>query len=362
MEHAKEISSSMISRLSPIHDEDAFSRPDNTDDRIFYARERCVSHLDTLALETVEQLIGALIVEEAPSILDLMAGWDSHLPEKLQPSRVVGLGLNEEELKNNKALNEYVIHDLNRDPGLPFPDQTFHAVINTVSVDYMTRPIPVFEEVARILKPGGLFLVIFSNRMFPQKAVKVWREASEDERVILVEEFFRASEAFEKPGLFVSREKPRPKDDKYAHLGIPSDPIYAVYADRKGAAASRSARPTVVIDVVEMPERAELERRKRHVGKTLRCPYCDHALKKWAVPDNPFAQTWDNEFMYICFNDACPYFLRGWDRMYRDTNQGMSYRFLYNPHKDTCSLIPVPTPNALKEGIIESPRGDVPQA
>ncbi len=106
--------------------------------------------------------------------------------------------------------------------------------MNSVSVDYLVRPFEIFLEVGRVLKPGGLFLVIFSNRMFPQKAVKVWVESSEVERVELVKRFFLENGLFEPPKIFTSTGKPRPVDDKYAHLGIPSDPICAVYAERRG--------------------------------------------------------------------------------------------------------------------------------
>jgi hypothetical protein len=99
-------------------------------------------------------------------------------------------------------------------------------------------------------------------------------------------------------------------------------------------------------------DKGELEQKKACVKETLCCPHCNEKLKKWQVPDNPFCQTWDNDFMYICFNDECPYFVRGWDKMYRDTHQGMSYRFMYNPEKDCCMPMPVPSYNALKEGII----------
>jgi SAM-dependent methyltransferase len=342
-----------VSYLSPLFSNDAFSRLDESDDTIFYSTDRFVSHIDSQALETVEYLIGQLIVEEEPVILDLMAGWDSHIPETLNRSKVVGLGLNQNELKKNRALDEIVIHDLNKDPRLPFPDHHFHAVINTVSVDYMVTPVEVFREVARILKPGGLFLVIFSNRMFPQKAVKAWRQASEDERVILVDEFFRQAGMFEKTACFVSKGKPRPKDDKYAHLTSLSDPVYALYAEKKGARGTGRSRPTIDPFFGERLGPEALEKRKQEIKKTHKCPYCGEKLKKWAVPDNPFSQTWDNEFMYICFNDDCPYFVRGWDRMYRDTNQGMSYRLMYNPERDYCTPIPVPTAKALRECIVE---------
>ena len=349
----KNVAENTTSSTNPIWGTDAFSRLDESDDSEFYARDRFVSHLDSLALATVEKLIETLVVEENPAILDLMAGWDSHIPDHLRASEVVGLGLNENELRKNKVLSEVVIHDLNKDPRLPFPDNRFDVVINTVSVDYMTKPAQVFKEVARILKPGGLFLVIFSNRMFSEKAVKVWREAGEEERVLVVEDFFKAAGAFEKPIGFVSKGKPRPKNDKYAHLGIPSDPIYAVYADKKGGDPFRGERPELMVSYGEPLDQEIFERRKKTIKQTLRCPHCGEKMLKWAVPDNPFEVTWDNDFMYICFNDACPYYVRGWDFMYREGSRSCSYRLMYNHEKDCCMPIPVPTPKALRESIIE---------
>ena len=99
-------------------------------------------------------------MEENPVILDLMAGWDSHIPDSLKPERLVALGLNKRELEANKAVTEAVIHDLNENPALPFPDNTFDAVICSVSVDYITKPVEVFKEVQRILKPGGRYIFL----------------------------------------------------------------------------------------------------------------------------------------------------------------------------------------------------------
>jgi SAM-dependent methyltransferase len=331
---------------------EAFSRLDESDDDLFYSRDRFVSHLDSQALTTVEFLIGTLIVEDQPVVLDLMAGWDSHIPKSLHPNQVVGLGLNPNELKDNQALTQSVLHDLNQDPRLPFSQSFFDAVINTVSVDYMTQPGRVFEEVGRVLKPGGLFLVIFSNRMFPQKAVKIWRQSSESERIMLVEDFFKDSGAFEKPTVFISKGKPRPQEDKYAPLGIPSDPIYAVYAERRGGSSHRKPRPTLNLLKKENSDMKDLLEREKMVKETLQCPHCGEPMKKWAVPQGPFTE-WDNEFMYICFNDACPYLVRGWEVMEKQGNWGISYRCMYHPEKDVCMPVPVPSLGALRESIVE---------
>jgi len=332
-------------------DREDFSRLDEQDDEIFYRTDRFVSHLDKSALSTVEKIIGGLIVEDQPVVLDLMASWDSHVPEALHPKRLIGLGLNPNELAANKSLTGHVIHDLNKNPILPFAGDAFDAVINTVSVDYMTRPVEVFSEVARILKPGGLFLVIFSNRMFPRKAVKIWRESDEEERLLLVENYFRSADRFGTTAVLISKGKPRPQDDPYAHWGIPSDPIYAVYAEKTGANIPRKARPALHLDDPAGPD-GSLKELKMKIKDTLCCPYCGEKMKKWAVPDNPFVQTWDNDFMYICFNDVCPYYVRGWDVMQKAGNRGVSYRLMYHPGKDCCLPVPVPSPWALKESIV----------
>jgi len=332
--------------------EDSFSRLDESDDSIFYATDRFVQHIDSLALSTVERIIGELVVEESPVLLDLMAGWDSHIPSTIHPQKVVGLGLNRNELSRNEALSDWVYHDLNKNSSLPFPDNTFDAVLNVVSVDYMTRPVEIFREVGRILKPGGLFLVIFSNRMFEQKAVKIWRQAGEEERVLLVEEFFSRAGTFTEANVFISKGKPRPKDDKYAHLGIPSDPIYAVYAEKVGGNGVQRPRLTAIEPLEDGPEAEELQRRKASVKHSLKCPHCSEKLLKWALPQNPFTQ-WDVDFMYVCFNDECPYLVRGWEVMNQQGNRGLSYRFTYNSVRDQCMSIPVPNLHALKESIIE---------
>ena len=219
-----------------------FSRIDERPDPEFYARDRMVSHLDSRARQTVAELIGGLVTEPAPCILDLMASWDSHLPPGLQPGKMIGLGLNENELKANQALTDYLIHDLNAAPELPLADREFDAVLNVASVDYLIRPMEVFAEVGRVLKPGDLFLVIFSNRWFEPKVTEMWQFTPESRRPDLVRDWFRAADLFGPTEFFQSTGLPRPKDDKYAHLGIPSDPIYAVWAERLSEDGARPAR------------------------------------------------------------------------------------------------------------------------
>jgi hypothetical protein len=269
---------------------------------------------------------------------------------------VVGLGLNRDELDHNPALSERVIHDLNRHPELPFADGSFDVVLNTVSVDYLVRPVEVFREVGRVLKPGGLLLCVFSNRMFRSKAVKIWRDSGEAERVWLVEDYFRQADSlFEAPQVFTSQGKPRPADDRYAEQGIPSDPIFAVYAEKRGRPAGRPERPKVTSEFGVSIDPEELAARKAEVHRTLECPYCQEKLQKFDIAQSPFLE-WDNEFVYVCFNNGCPYYASGWDVMSRQGNWGFSYRLMYDPLRNRC--LPVPTANAFAQITnAVSPRG-----
>lgn len=331
---------------------DAFAREDNTLDAEFYRADRMVSHLDATALDTVERLVGSLVTEESPVILDLMASWDSHLPASVGPARVVGLGLNRHELEANPALAEQVLHDLNEDATLPFPDATFDVVLNVVSVEYLVHPVEVFREVGRVLKPGGLFLVVFSNRWFPPKVVRVWEEASEEERIGLVEAYFQGAGGFEASGLFISMGLPRPTDDRFYHLGVPSDPVFAVFAEKVGGASDRPAR-VPPRDKAQIPvDREAVEARRRRVGETLACPHCGERLNKWEVPDDPCID-WPNEYLYLCFNDACPFLVRGWRFLWEQGFPGASYRYLYNPETGASTTVPIRGLHDLKPGIVQ---------
>ncbi len=330
----------------------AFSRLDEQADQLFYQRPRIVSHLDAQALETVQKLIGQLIIEPRPVILDLMASCDSHLPGEVNPAALIGLGMNQQELETNERLTDRLVHDLNENPELPFEDNTFDVVLNTVSVDYLTHPIDVFAEVARVLKPGGLFLVIFSNRYFPQKVTRVWADCTEHERLKLIDDFFLFTGRFEESQHFVSMGLPRPADDKYAKAGIPSDPIFAVYAEKAGLeSATRKERPSAIAELVPLPAPEILEQRRDMMAETHRCPFCEGKLHKWAVTENPFT-TWDHD-LYVCINDTCPYLIRGWNIMFKQGNVGTSYRLVVDPN--TWNSLPIPIPNlfAIKDELIE---------
>jgi SAM-dependent methyltransferase len=213
---------------------DSFRRRDPRPDGDFYRAPRWVNHLDTAALEQVSRLCERLLPPGA-QILDLLASWDSHLPmAALRPARVTGLGLNHDELLANPVLGERIVHDLNARPVLPFADAAFDAVVCTVSVEYLIHPVEVFIEVARVLRPGGVFVVVFSNRWFSQKVVHVWEDLHEFERTGLVLAYFRSEPRFAELETFSLRGLPRPLDDPHVRESLLSDPIHAVWGRRTG--------------------------------------------------------------------------------------------------------------------------------
>lgn len=173
-----------------------FSRQDEADDANFYAMPRMVVHLDEKAIGLVKGIVRRYIPPMKVRVLDLMSSFRSHLPEDRVYQEVVGLGMNAAEMQANPQLTSSVVHDLNKSPQLPFPDGYFDVVINTVSVQYLTQPVAVFREVARVLHPGGVSIVIFSDRMFPTKAVRVWREGNDEDHIALVQEYHRLANSF----------------------------------------------------------------------------------------------------------------------------------------------------------------------
>ena len=175
---------------------DFFDRQDETDDAVFYETPRLVVHIDSATIESLTQVYREFI-PEGVDVLDLMSSWVSHLPEEVGFGRVAGLGMNEVELAKNPRLTEHTVHNLNADPELPFPDASFDAVLNAVSVQYLTKPVEVFTSVARVLRPGGVHLVALSHRCFPTKAVRAWWALGPEERLQLVRTYFDLSEGYE---------------------------------------------------------------------------------------------------------------------------------------------------------------------
>ena len=159
-----------------------FARVDESPDAEFYAAPRFVLHIDPATIAALTELYR----EELPagsSLLDLMSSWISHLPAEVPYAHVSGLGMNAEELAANPRLDARVVQDLNQSPALPCADASFDAILCAVSVQYLTRPVEVFRECARVLRPGGKLLIATSHRLFPTKAIAAWRSLEPGDRM-----------------------------------------------------------------------------------------------------------------------------------------------------------------------------------
>jgi SAM-dependent methyltransferase len=207
-------------------DERGMMRMDGRDDALFYANPRMVQHLDARALETITALYRRLVPAGA-DVLDLMASHDSHL-QGCSPGNLHVLGMNADELQANRAATTRLVQDLNQQPALPFEDASLDAVVCTASVEYLVEPHKVLAEVLRVLRPGGIFVATFSNRWFPTKAIQVWSELHEFERVGMVTQWLQHA-GFQQLHTYSSRGWPRPADDAHAGETALSDPVYAVW-------------------------------------------------------------------------------------------------------------------------------------
>ncbi|MCB2226222.1 MAG: class I SAM-dependent methyltransferase [Desulfarculaceae bacterium] len=212
-------------------DGEALERGDESPDSEFYEKPRLVGHVDSRASEHIAEFYGGLL-PPGGRVLDLMSAYQSHLPLGANVGEVVGLGLNLEEMAANPALDGRVIHDLNAEPRLPFDDASFDAIICTASVEYLTRPREVFADLARVLAPGGVLAMTFSNRFFPPKAVRLWTELHDFEKLGLVLDYFLESGRFTQLGTLSARGWPRPEDDRHYGEYPASDPVYGVWGRR----------------------------------------------------------------------------------------------------------------------------------
>jgi SAM-dependent methyltransferase len=221
-----------MSEPAPVLTPSERSKLDDSEDTAFYDQPRFVHHVDEAFRSRLTDHYRRLL-SPGDRVLDLMGSWVSHLPDLALT--VTGHGLNEAELAENDRYEEWFVQDLNAEQALPFADERFDAVLCAVSVQYLQYPARVFAEVARVLAPGGFLFVSFSNRMFPTKAVRAWRNPATvldadttgdaggdptlDARAALVRRYLDAAGGFDEPTV-------------HRHVVSGQDPFYAVEARR----------------------------------------------------------------------------------------------------------------------------------
>jgi SAM-dependent methyltransferase len=187
---------------------DFFERLDESDDATFYAAPRFVVHVDEATIAALTRWYSEVLAPGS-EVLDLMSSWVSHLPAPaaLPLGRVVGLGMNAAELAANPRLASWHVVDLNASPRLPHPGASFDAVLCAVSIQYLTRPLEVFAEVARVLRPGGRVAIATSQRCFPTKAIRAFHVLPPRDRLALIARYLEHAGRFA-PVELVDRSPP----------------------------------------------------------------------------------------------------------------------------------------------------------
>lgn len=215
-------------QLQPEHRQ----KMDESEDSLFYSFPRFVTHVDEGFIARLTDLYRQKLTPNS-RILDLMSSWVSHLPSEVEYAHVEGHGMNEEELAKNRRLHHYFLQNLNLNPGLPFPDNDFDAVLCAVSIQYIQYPEAIFSEIHRILKPGGIVIISFSNRMFHTKAIALWRDINEPQRIELVKRYLQNISGFTTPEII---SQPSPIPPFLQALGITGgDPFYALSSYKKSS-------------------------------------------------------------------------------------------------------------------------------
>ena len=200
-------------------------KPDETNDFEFYSTPKFVYHLDS----NFRKNLSAVYKEEIKtnsSVLDLMSSWDSYLPKDIKYKKVIGHGLNEEELNRNKAFDNYWIQNFNSNQTIPLENETIDYCLMVAAWQYLQYPEKITEEIIRILSKKGKFIIAFSNRAFWHKAPNIWTYSNENERIAYVRNIL-VSNGFYEPRII----RRFTKENSFLPF-LNHDPFYCVIAQK----------------------------------------------------------------------------------------------------------------------------------
>ena len=301
------------------------------------------SLLHEAALGMIRVACESLLPEGVAHLLELLPGPKGVMPRGDEATVVTGVSEWPEELLTNGTMNHRILADLNTEPVLPFRSDCFDGAVFFVGVETLRVPHRVFEEVSRVLKPAAVFLVVYSPITDATHAHSRWKVMDDQERLSTVVSYFEQTKTFGPVTAYGTKKRVRSEVSKKKYPVKDPARVWIVYAKNRSA-ESRSW------DLME-----RLERKGEEETDALRCPYCGDRLKKYEVPHCVYEidYWYEADYLYICFNDSCPYFERGWEWMWSQMRRNVSYRHMYNPTTRKSGPIPVPTYYALKDGIIE---------
>ena len=200
---------------------------DESNDLEFYASPKFVYHLDSNFRKELTNIYNEEFCSDT-TVLDLMSSWDSYLPTKKNYKKVIGHGLNKEELERNKYFDNYWIQNFNKDQNIPLENESIDYCLMVAAWQYLQYPENIAMEIARILKSNGKLIIAFSNRAFWTKAPNIWTNSDENQRVDYVRSVL-ISNGFKEPKVIKKFVSNNFKILPFLNF----DPFYCLIAQKK---------------------------------------------------------------------------------------------------------------------------------
>ena len=200
---------------------------DESNDEEFYSDPKFVYHLDANFRQCLSNVYKKEISDYS-TVLDLMSSWDSYLPKGKKYKKVIGHGLNKQELKKNKIFDSYWIQNFNLNQEIPLDQESVDYCLMVAAWQYLQYPEKITKEISRILSCQGKFIIAFSNRAFWHKAPNIWTESTEEERVQYVRKVLILN-GFHEPKIIKKFNEPSLNLFNFLN----KDPLYCLIATKK---------------------------------------------------------------------------------------------------------------------------------
>lgn len=200
---------------------------DESNDENFYSNPKFVYHLDSNFRQYLSYVYNKEISDHS-TVLDLMSSWDSYLPKKKKYKKVIGHGLNKQELEKNKIFDSYWIQNFNLNQDIPLDSGSVDYCLIVAAWQYLQYPENLTKEIVRILSSQGKIMIAFSNRAFWHKAPNIWTTSTEDERIKYVRKVL-ITNGFNEPKIIKKFNEPSLNIFNFLN----KDPFYCLIATKE---------------------------------------------------------------------------------------------------------------------------------
>lgn len=85
------------------------------------------------------------------------------------------------------------------------------------------------------------------------------------------------------------------------------------------------------------------------------CPHCEKDMTLWEIPPINFSDGlgWQTPYLFVCFNDECPSYKKGWEHLGDTVEMPASYRCYVEPGQTNFEYMPVFSPIGASGGVID---------